>query len=221
MQRPVLYVLAGVNGAGKSSIGGHVLQEAGLNWFNPDVFARELVCETGCSQPAANAAAWQEGLRRLDDAIATRRNHAFETTLGGKTIAARLHGAAATHDVLMWFCGLATPELHLARVQARVSRGGHDIPEAKIRERFTTSREHLIALMPALAQLQIHDNSADAPAGAPIPDPLLLAQLEGGRLLWPVTVADLKRTPDWAKPLLEAALTLHASGTPLAGESAP
>lgn len=36
MARPVLVVLAGVNGAGKSSIGGHQLAQAGLPWFNPD-----------------------------------------------------------------------------------------------------------------------------------------------------------------------------------------
>ena len=47
--RPVLYVLAGVNGAGKSSIGGGLLERAGLTWFNPDTFARELVAETGCA----------------------------------------------------------------------------------------------------------------------------------------------------------------------------
>ena len=39
MTRPVLYVLAGVNGAGKSSVGGHLLERNGLTWFNPDTFA--------------------------------------------------------------------------------------------------------------------------------------------------------------------------------------
>lgn len=36
MARPVLCVLAGVNGAGKSSVGGQVLEQSGLAWFNPD-----------------------------------------------------------------------------------------------------------------------------------------------------------------------------------------
>lgn len=85
MPRPVLFVLAGVNGAGKSSVGGHLLAQAGLSWFDPDAFARELRVETGIGQTAANAVAWQEGMRRLDEAIAHRTNHAFETTLGGRT----------------------------------------------------------------------------------------------------------------------------------------
>jgi predicted ABC-type ATPase len=46
-RRPALFVLAGVNGAGKSSVGGHLLEREGLTWFNPDDFARELVLATG------------------------------------------------------------------------------------------------------------------------------------------------------------------------------
>ena len=65
MPRPVIYVLAGVNGAGKSSVGGHLLTRAGLGWFNPDQFARELRAATGISVTEANASAWQEGMRRL------------------------------------------------------------------------------------------------------------------------------------------------------------
>ena len=66
----MLYVLAGVNGAGKSSVGGHLLARAGLSWFNPDDFARALAERTGCTMPEANGAAWQEGMRRLEDALA-------------------------------------------------------------------------------------------------------------------------------------------------------
>jgi predicted ABC-type ATPase len=206
VSRPFLYVLAGVNGAGKSSIGGHLLTQAGLAWFDPDQFARELVALTGCGQVEANAAAWQEGMRRLDDAVVSGRNHAFETTLGGNTVPARILAASRTHDVLMWFCGLDSSERHIARVRARVAAGGHDIPEAKIRERYPRALENLIGLMPHLAQLQVYDNSAEAGAGGAIPDPLLLAQMSAGRLDWPREASDLRRTPEWAKPLLEAAL---------------
>ena len=206
--RPVLYVLAGVNGAGKSSIGGHLLTRAGLAWFNPDSFARELVAATGMGTTAANAAAWTEGMRRLDDAVAAGRSHAFETTLGGRSVAARLQAAARTHDVLIWFCGLATPELHLARVQARVAAGGHAIAEAKIRERWNASVANLIALLPHLAEVRLFDNSASVPPGEAAPDPVPVAVIQRGRLAWPApdAPAQLAATPDWAKPVLEAGL---------------
>ncbi|MGV8943196.1 hypothetical protein [Thermomonas sp.] len=206
-QRPFLYVLAGVNGAGKSSIGGFLLQRAGLAWFNPDTFARELVATTGCEQIEANAAAWREGMRRLDDAIANARNYAFETTLGGNTVPRKILAATASHDVLMWFCGLDTPDHHIARVRSRVAAGGHDIPATKILERYPRALENLIGLMPHLNRLQVYDNSVDVAQGAAIPDPQLVLAMADGEVRWPVNSGDLRRTPDWAKALVEAALS--------------
>ncbi|WP_256644430.1 AAA family ATPase [Stenotrophomonas sp. 9(2022)] len=210
MSRPFLYVLAGVNGAGKSSVGGHVLREAGLDWFNPDTFARGLRELSGLSQAEANAQAWQEGVNRIRDALDQGRNHAFETTLGGNSIAALLHEASHSHDVLMWFCGLSSPEQHIARVQARVRSGGHPINEADIRRRWPLAQQNLVRLMPVLAQLQVYDNSADAAPGEAVPDPQLLLQMEDGQLLYPEpdNLAQLAATPAWATPLLEVALRL-------------
>jgi predicted ABC-type ATPase len=209
MSRPVLFVLAGVNGAGKSSIGGHLLEQQRLTWFNPDTFARELVATSGCDQATANVHAWTESVRRLDEAIAGGHSHAFETTLGGRTVAARIAAATQTHDVMMWFCGLALSDLHVARVRARVAAGGHDIPEVRIHERYPRALQNLIALMPRLAHLQVYDNSAEVDIGSPIPDPVLVLEMQDGRLVWPAPDdADaLRRTPDWAKALMEAALT--------------
>ncbi len=210
MSRPFLYVLAGVNGAGKSSVGGHVLREAGLDWFNPDTFARGLRELSGLSQAEANGQAWQEGVNRIRDALDQRHNHAFETTLGGNSIAALLHEASRSHDVLMWFCGLSSPEQHIARVQARVRSGGHPINEADIRRRWPLAQQNLVRLMPVLAQLQVYDNSADAAPGEAVPDPQLLLQMEDGQVLYPEPddLAQLAATPAWATPLLEAALRL-------------
>lgn len=208
MARPVLFVLAGVNGAGKSSIGGLQLRRAKLAWFNPDAFARELATETSCDQKAANAHAWAEGMRRLDDAVAHGRTFAFETTLGGTTVAEKIRAATQTHDVLIWFCGLASPEQNLARVRLRVAHGGHDIPEAKIRERYPRALANLIALMPYVAEVKVHDNSVDAAPGDVIPDPTLVLHLVGRRVTWPRDPEGLRGTPHWAKPLVEAALAL-------------
>jgi predicted ABC-type ATPase len=208
MTRPVLYVLAGVNGAGKSSIGGHLLERDGLTWFNPDTFARELMATTGCDQGMANAHAWRESMRRVDAAIAKGLNHAFETTLGGKSVAAKILEATKTHDVLIWFCGLSSPDLHIARVEARVAAGGHPIPEEKIRERYPNAQLNLIKLMPHAAYIKICDNSAEAAADGTVPDPLLVLEMENGRVISPAPddLEALQRVPEWAKPIFEAAL---------------
>ena len=103
--------------------------------------------------------------KTVEQAIANGHDYAFETTLGGNTIPATLLKAAVSHAVLMWFCGLDSPEHHLARVRFRVSQGGHDIPEVKIRERYIASIQHLIALLPSLTRLHVYDNSVDAIVG--------------------------------------------------------
>ena len=210
-KRPVLFVLAGVNGAGKSSIGGHLLQRAGLDWFNPDTFARELTAVTNWTSDKANVLAWEEGVRRLDAAIVSRQAYAFETTLGGRTIAAKIQAATGTHDVIIWFCGLDSPERHIARVRTRVAQGGHDIPEAKIRARYPQAQRNLIDLMPRLAHLQVYDNSAEVSVGKAIPDPALVMEMKTGQLIRPADddAIALRRTPLWAIPLVEAALSIE------------
>jgi predicted ABC-type ATPase len=206
-KRPFILVLAGVNGAGKSSVGGSMLRAHGLTWFNPDSFARELMARSGAGRDVADGDAWAHGKAQLEAAIANGTSFAFETTLGGTTIARLLAEAAATHDVMMIFCGLASLELHLARVQLRVRAGGHDIPAAKIRERWDSSRQNLIALLPRLAHLQVFDNSAEAAPGEEVPFPLLVLEMKAGRVVHPGRddVAALQATPDWAKPIIAAA----------------
>lgn len=210
MPRPVLLVLAGVNGAGKSSIGGHLLARAGLAWYNPDDYAREVMSLFDCTQAEANGVAWTEGMRRLDAAIASGRSFAFETTLGGKTVAGKIAAAASTHDVDIWYCGLATPELHIERVALRVSHGGHAINEQKIRERIPASLLNLIRLMPHAWRIQVLDNSLTVASGEAIADPVRVLTWEAGRLVYPKTPGQLRSTPDWAKPLVEAAMDLDS-----------
>ena len=212
-----IFVLAGCNGAGKSSVGGAALRQAGADYFNPDDAARRIAAANRHgspppSQEALNAAAWNEGRRLLERAMTERLDFAFETTLGGNTITELLGRAAATGiAVNVWFVGLATVELHLERVRRRVARGGHDIPEAKVRERYQRGQENLIRLLPRLAAVRLFDNSADAdPDRGVAPTPRLLLDCRRGRIVAPTALATVMNgTPEWAKPIVAAALKLH------------
>jgi predicted ABC-type ATPase len=206
--RPFIFVLAGVNGAGKSSVGGALLADHGLTWFNPDTYARELMAQLGLDLAEANARAWEYGRLHLETALAKHTNYAFETTLGGKTISDLLLKATQTHDVVMFFCGLSSPEQHIERVRSRVAGGGHDIPESKIRERWVGSRANLIKLMPRLAHLQVFDNSVEALPGEDIPDPVLVLEMVSGRMVFPEpqSAPALMATPEWARPVVQAAI---------------
>lgn len=208
--RPRLFVLAGVNGAGKSSLGGFHLERHGIGpdaWFNPDAAARALV-EAGLPPADANIEAWQIGRSLLEVAIAELRPHAFETTLGGNTMPSLIRTACRTHAARMWFCGLDSPERHVRRVRERVARGGHDIPEAKIRARYESAVVNLIALMPGLAELKVFDNSVDAVDGR-IPDPVPVLHVVDGRVRFPASDDALAATPAWAMAIVEAALEMQ------------
>ncbi len=206
---PTITVLAGVNGAGKSSIAGEFAETTPDFYFNPDTIARKIrTLHPDISLTLANAHAWQIGRSLLEQAIEERKDYRFETTLGGNTITRLLKDAArGEHRLHLWFCGLESPDLHLRRVRARVAKGGHDIPEEKIRERWNGSRENLIRLLPCIHHLRVYDNSTEAdPAKGKPPCPVLLLEMKRRIITAP---ADLSGTPDWAQPIIAAAIRLH------------
>jgi predicted ABC-type ATPase len=210
-RRPRIHVLAGVNGAGKSSIGGAAVRHYGGEYFNPDEAARALREKApALTQAQANGVAWRQGVRLLKQAIETRLDFTFETTLGGNTITGLLVEAPEQGiEVHVWYVGLSSPELHIARVQDRVRRGGHNIPAHDIHRRYEHSRLNLIGLLPHLTTLHMYDNSADAdPAAGRTPKLKPVLHMKHGKILGP---PDLASTPNWAKPIVAAALKLSQS----------
>ena len=210
-QSPRIYVLAGVNGAGKSSIAGAAFRATGADYYNPDEVARRLmVSNPSLTQTDANSVAWRKGVELLKRAMDERKDFAFETTLGANTIPRLLAQAASQGiELYAWYVGLSGPELHIERVQARVRRGGHDIAAEHIYRRYEHSRLNLIELLPRTTALRVYDNSLDAdPAAGKTPRPKLVLRMEKGKIL---NLRDLKNTPDWAKPIVAAALKLQTS----------
>ena len=208
-RRSRIYVIAGVNGAGKSSIGGATFRGLSADYYNPDEAARGVLDRNPTlSQADANSAAWHQGVRLLRRAIVEHKNFAFETTLGANTIPRMLQEAAAQGiEIFVWYVGLATVHLHIDRVDARVRHGGHAIARDLIERRFDQSRINLIELMFHLTELRVYDNSVDAdPAIGKTPELKLLLHMKRGTVL---NLHELKNTPDWAKPIVTTALKLY------------
>jgi predicted ABC-type ATPase len=199
-----ILVLAGTNGAGKSSVAGAALEQQGGTYYNPDRATQRYV-RAGLSEEAANSRAWHRGREQLARAIRQGHDYAFETTLGGRTITRLLlHAAERGRRVRIWYVGLATPELHIQRVRERVNRGGHDIPEDRIRDRWTSSRENLVRLIPHTNELALYDNSAEAvPERGEKPVPQRLLWVREGAV---VQIAAPAEIPVWAQPIMAAAL---------------
>jgi predicted ABC-type ATPase len=200
-----IIVAAGTNGAGKSSIVGPLIRVNGGSYYNPDEHTRELV-KAGLPLQEANAQAWCIGYDALQHAVDRGVNFAFETTLGGDSITMELLRALAVgRRVVMLYVGLATVDLHIQRVAERVIRGGHGIPEDKIRQRFDSSRANLLKFIGTRAEIRVWDNSHQTADGSPAPCEIF--RVQNRKLIIPRN-GDVSKTAGWAQPLVAKALSL-------------
>lgn len=182
-----------------------MIRAGGADYFNPDEAAREIIgANPGASIEQANSAAWHEGIRLLRRVIAERLDWNFETTLAGRTITGLVERALDEEiEVWVWYVGLDSPERNVARVAARVARGGHAIPEDTVRARYPRSLENLLRLLPRLSALRVYDNSTEGdPDQGREPNPLRVLHMDHGRI---VETCPLTTAPEWSKPVLEVA----------------
>lgn len=204
---PTILVAAGTNGAGKSSIVQPFVESHGGTYFNPDEYTRILV-KRGVPPDEANGLAWDRGYQALCQAVERGLSYAFETTLGGHSIAYQLMRALAFgRQITILYIGLSSVELHIQRVRERVAGGGHDIPEAKIRQRYEDSRQNLLSFIGTAATLRVWDNSMQNPDGMPS-GATEVFRVESRQLVLPPN-ADPATIPVWARPLLAQALKLE------------
>lgn len=143
---PTIVILAGPNGAGKSSSAPELLREflEVTEFVNADVIAQ------GLSAFNVASVAIQAGrlmLDRISQLSQDRMSFAFETTLASRSFAPwireRIIDGYRVHLVYLW---LPSQEMAIARVQTRVSLGGHDVPTETIRRRYRRGLKNLLEL---------------------------------------------------------------------------
>lgn len=153
MTTPVAVLIAGPNGAGKTTFARQFLPvlHPGVPFLNADEIQRES------AQLAAAAAAARELIIRLDAAERAGESFAVETTLASKSYATRVrHWSELGFTTVLHFIELASADVAVARVQARVSKGGHSIPEDDIRRRFDRGRRLFLELYKNLFDFSCH-----------------------------------------------------------------
>jgi predicted ABC-type ATPase len=163
-KQPTIYLIAGCNGAGKTTFAREfLLKEAGCaNFLNADYLA------FGLSPLSPEIAALKAGRLLLDEfksLIARRETFAFESTLSGTTYLRLLREAKRRgfrlHLHYLW---LPIPSIAIARVRERVKKGGHNVPVADIRRRFGRSLAHLVdRYIPLADQWAVWDNQTSPP----------------------------------------------------------
>ena len=104
-------------------------------------------------------------LEELDRLARARLDFAFESTLSGLTYLSRLkRWKAAGYRVEIVFLRLASPQLALRRIAARVKQGGHDVPRADVLRRFDRGwKNFLTGYRLHAAAWTVYDNSGDSP----------------------------------------------------------
>lgn len=159
---PRVVVLAGINGAGKTTASRHLLSDALKipTFVNADAIARGL---NGLNSEAESFRAGRIMLDQLNDLARRREDFAFETTLSARTYAVWLRELRATagYEVLLYYYWLDSPELAIARVAQRVRNGGHFVPDADIRRRYARSVRNFLQLYRPIADCwEVFDNSS-------------------------------------------------------------
>lgn len=133
--RPSLILLAGPNGAGKSTLyETRIAPSFAAPFINADAIQRDELKDT--SVEASYKAAEIAAVRR-SEMLTEGRSFATETVFSHPSKldvieAARQRG----YIVIVMHVGVDSPDLSVARVRERVSEGGHDVPEDKVRARF-------------------------------------------------------------------------------------
>lgn len=163
MAPPKAIVLAGPNGAGKTTASRTFLADSlGVTTFvNPDVIAQGLA---GFDPDSAAFEASRIMLAKLRAIADERIDFAFETTLAARSYASWLKALRESgYTVLLFYVWLESPDLavaRVARVAQRVETGGHNIPEATIRQRYHRSLNNFFKLyLEAVSFWRVYDNS--------------------------------------------------------------
>ena len=159
-----IIIIAGPNGAGKTTFAREYLpKEANCPTFiNADLIAAGLA---PFAPETASIKAARLMLNEIKAHVKAGNSFAFETTLSGKIYAKHIADwKKQGYKITMVFLSLPTAEFAIARVAARVAAGGHNIPEATIRRRFSTGIHNFQKVYKELADnWALYDNSGEQP----------------------------------------------------------
>ena len=164
MKEKNIYIIAGCNGAGKTTASFTILPEIldCKEFVNADEIAK------GLSPFQPEKVAFEAGrimLERIETLLKSNENFAFETTLSTKTYKQKLIQAKTNgFKVKLLFFWLPTIEMAINRVAVRVSEGGHNIPTEVIARRYSRGIENLFKIyIPLCDDWAVFDNSDETP----------------------------------------------------------
>ena len=163
LHRPVLIVIAGPNGSGKTTITSQILHHKWLEnsvYINPDQVAQERFGDWNSAEAVRQAAVYCAEWR--ERCLADRQSMIFETVFSADDKLDFIRRAKqAGFFIRLFFVCTESPMINAARIAGRVMKGGHDVPIAKIISRYQKSIINCKLATSIADRVYVYDNSVD------------------------------------------------------------
>ena len=163
MRKPVLIVIAGPNGSGKTSTTRLVIKHEWAEqceYINPDEIAQNMFGDWNDADAVRKAVEHCEKWR--EQLLNEHKDLIFETVLSSEGKVDFLKRAKAEgYFIRMFFICTETPSINAARIARRVMEGGHDVPILKIISRYEKAIINAIRVAQLADRVYFYDNSVD------------------------------------------------------------
>ncbi len=190
MEKPILIVIAGPNGSGKTSITNKILKHEWIRdclYINPDNIAKDTFGDWNSKEAVLKAAVLSTQMR--EDCLAEGKSLIFETVLSADDKIDFIKRAKAKgYFIRLFFVGTESPTINASRIAQRVMDGGHDVPIAKIISRYSKSIANCCIVCKIVDRAYLYDNSVE------FKEPQLLFRIADGGI-----TKEYNKINNWAR----------------------
>ena len=194
-RKPVLIVIAGPNGSGKTSVTSKILQHEWMEdsvYINPDIIAQERFGDWNSMDAIKKAVVYCEEWR--EKCLVERKSLIFETVLSAKDKINYIERAKkAGFFVRLFFVCTKSPAINASRIAQRVMKGGHDVPITKVISRYQKSILNCKSIASKVDRTYLYDNSIDDA------EAMLLIRFSDGKIV----KRYIENMPEWANQIIE------------------
>ncbi len=168
--KPVLIVIAGPNGSGKTTVTEQILRHEWMEdavYINPDIIAQERFGDWNSVDAVSKSIIYCEELR--EECLRVRKSLIFETVLSRRDKVDYIRRAKeAGFFVRLFFVCTESPTINAMRIAKRVMQGGHDVPITKIISRYKLSVANCIDAAKIVDRCYLYDNSVENSDARPL-----------------------------------------------------